>query len=267
MNCDDVRRHWNLYHDSEGDAALHLKINEHLASCSPCAEWFCKQSQFEDLLTHHLASGPSDPDLWPSVLAGAGLVTPASRNRFLRPVVLVACLAATLLIALTVGLVARLRPNDGQPSLSVQAADWHTRLADGEVSIPFRSESDLEIEEYLRHQVSFAVRCPPRSDAGFAVRGAGTCQMAGEQAAYLVGNVERTPVSIFILSRDSLRRFPQQQAALGREAIHECREGNFKMALRIVDRNLVLVIGQGRDEQLLRVLRAYGSYPHQSSSA
>jgi len=243
-----------------------LKINAHLASCSPCAEWFFKQSRFEDLLAHHLASGPHDPDLWPSMLAGAGVVAPRSYSRFLRPVVLVACLAAILLIAVTVGFVSVVGPNGGQPSLSAQAASWHTRLADGELVVPFRSASDPEIEEYLRRQVAFPVRCPPRSDAGFAVHGAGTCQMAGEQAAYLVGSVERTPVSIFVLSRDSLRRFPHQEAALGREAIHQCREGNFKMALRIIDRNVVLVIGQARDDQLLRVLRAYGSYPHQSSA-
>lgn len=262
MNCDEVRRHWHLYHDSEGDAALHLKINEHLASCSACADWFSKQSRFEGLLTRHIVSAPSDPQLWPSVLAGAGVAIPSSRRRFLRPVMVAACLAAAVLVAVTVGFEWVVPPSGGQPSLSAQAASWHTRLAGGAMVAPFHSASDLEVEEYLRRQVSFPVRCPPRSDAGFAVHGAGTCKLAGEQAAYLVGSVERTPVSIFILSRDSLSRFPAQQAALGRAAIHQCREGDFTLALRTIDRNVVLVIGHVPDDQLLRVLRAYGSYPH-----
>jgi hypothetical protein len=88
--------------------------------------------------------------------------------------------------------------------------------------------------------------------------------MGSEHAAYLVGNVQQKPVSIFILARDSLSAFPHQAAALRKEPIHHCREGDFEMVLSVIDRNLVLVIGQAQDEQLVEVLRAYGTYPHPS---
>ncbi len=262
MNCDEVRRHWNLYHDSEGDAALHLRLNEHLSSCPGCAEWFFKQSLFEDLLTQHLAPQPPDPQLWQSVLAGAGVLAPTTRPTFVRPVMLIACLAAAFLMAVTVGLLQVTHPSGGPPSLSAQAANWHNRLAGGELAATIQSTSDLEVEDYLRRQVSFPVRCPPRQDAGFAVQGAGTCQMGSEHAAYLIGNVQQTKVSIFVLARDSLIAFPHQAAALKKEPIHRCREGNCEMVLSIIDQNLVVVIGQAHSDRLVDVLRAYGSYPH-----
>jgi anti-sigma factor RsiW len=263
MNCEEIRHHWNLYHDSEGDAALHLRLNEHLSSCPACAEWFYKQSLFEDLLNQHLAPQPPDPQLWQSVLAGAGVLAPTTRPTFVRPVLLIACLAAVFLMAVSLSFLWVTPPSGGPPSLSAQAANWHNRLAGGELAATFQSASDQKVEDYLRRQVSFPVRCPPRKDAGFAVQGAGTCAFGGEQAAFLVGNVEQTPVSIFVLARDSLNAFPHQAAALKKEPIHRCREGNFEMALSIIDQNLVVVIGQAHGERLVDVLRAYGTYPHQ----
>ena len=50
MNCNEARQHWNLYHDSEGDAELHFRISEHLAGCADCAQWFSQQSRLEGLL-------------------------------------------------------------------------------------------------------------------------------------------------------------------------------------------------------------------------
>lgn len=167
MNCEEVRRHWNLYHDSEGDAALHLHVNEHLALCSACADWFAKQSRFEDVFARHLSLKHSDSQLWHSALAGAGVITPSSRTRFARPILLVVGLAAVLVLAVTVEWLRLIHSAAEQPSLSAQAASRHVQLAGSEEAVPFHSESDLDVELYLRRQVGFPVRCPPRKDARF----------------------------------------------------------------------------------------------------
>jgi anti-sigma factor RsiW len=260
MNCEEVRRHWNLYHDSEGDAALHLAINEHLASCPACAEWFYKQSQFEDSLSRHVAPVHADAQLWESVLSKAGVVSPSLRTSYVRPMLFIASLAAVLIIAVTIGIRQLDESSDETTNLSGIAANWHARLADGDVAAALHSNSDLEVEDYLRRQVAFPVRCPPRKDAGFVVEGAGTCSLADERVAYLVGRVEQTPVSIFILSRESLAAFPHQAAALRKEPVHRCREGQYDMAMSAIDKNIVLVIGRASPEALEKVLRAYGSY-------
>jgi len=260
MNCDEIRRHWSLYHDSEGDAELHWQISQHLERCIPCAEWFAKQSRFEDLLVGKLREPTEDGQVWSSVLAGAALTRPKMARRWLL-FILAAC-AATLLLAVfgpwRLGDIGE-RPDQ---SLSALTANWHERLSSGRLAIPFESSSDMEVEDYLRSEVTFPVRCPPRQDSGFAVQGAGTCQLGSQSAAFVVGHVDQTPVSIFILSRDSLPEFPHQQQALRAEAIHRCREGQHELALSVIDRNLVLVIGNVSQDRLLRVLRAYGTYPH-----
>ena len=262
MNCDDIRRHWHLYHDSEGDAELHWRINQHLGNCTECAEWFAKQSRFEELVSQKLAADSTDGDVWASVLDRAGLARPKPARRWALFSCIAACAAAILLLvgASCYWLVGRTNSSASLPSL---AAARHTGFAGGGMQLSFHSESDLEVEDYLRQEVSFPVRCPPRKDSGFAVEGAGTCQLAGEPAAVVMGHVDRAPVSIFILSRDSLAAFPHQRASLRRKAVHRCREGEFEMALSVIDRNVVLVVGRAPAESLLRVLRAYGTYPHE----
>jgi anti-sigma factor RsiW len=254
MNCHEARQHWDLYHDSEGECGLHFQINEHLAVCPACAEWFGQQSRLESLLAEKLAAPPT-PALWGPVLTRTGLKPRPARHWFW----LSAVAASAAAVLLLVWQWHRATPPGAD--LAELSAQWHRRLVEGREVAPFRSESDVEVERYLRRQVSFPVRCPPRKDAGFAVRGAGVCQLARQPAAYLAGTVDSTPVSIFVLPRDNLDAFPPQSQALAREARHRCREGDYQMVLGVIDRNAVVVVGRTSPENLERVLNAYGSYP------
>lgn len=257
MTCNEARRHWNLYHDSEGDAELHFQINEHLAVCPECAEWFAQQSRFENLLVDRLRSGSATPALWNKVLTNCGLRRQAPSRRWVLLSGVVACAAALALGALWHG---RLSRTATAADLAWLGAARHERLAQGQETVQFASQSDLEVDKYLRQQVSFPVRCPPRQDAGFAVQGAGACRLGDQPAAYLLGKVDQSPVSIFVLPRDGLEAFPHQAAALRREKTHHCREGQYAMVLGVIDKNAVLVIGQADPDRLEKVLKAYGTY-------
>src|SRR5262249_11480467 len=147
MNCHEVRQHWNLYHDSEGDAELHFRLSAHLALCPECAQWFAQQSRLESLLVDRLASQPPTPELWGQVLSRSGLRQPTPARRWLW----LAGLAACAMIAAAVFWYAS-RPS---PDLTQLSAAWHQRLEAGEETPQFRSPSDLEVEGYLRQRVSF----------------------------------------------------------------------------------------------------------------
>jgi hypothetical protein len=255
MNCNEARQHWSLYHDSEGDAELHFQIGAHLGECPQCAEWFSQQGLLEHLLADKLGSQRPTPELWDQVLGRCGLARPARARRW----VWLAGVAASVVLAVFV-YWHWFRVSPG-PNLAELTAAWHQRLTEGGEPVQFHSESDLEVERYLRKQVSFPVRCPPRKDAGFAVHGAGVCRLADQPAAYLAGNVDERPVSIFVLPRDSLAVFPHQQAALRKQSQHQCREGRYEMVMAVIDRNAVLVIGEAKTERLAKVLKAYGTYP------
>lgn len=258
MNCEEARRHWDLYYDSEGGSELHLAINEHLEACPSCAKWFFQQGQFEDLLAARLQPPPATDVLWQRIHATCELKQPVvARSWLFLPAWM--AIAAGLLIA--VGAVFWGRWGDSPSHLAELTARWHERLANGDNAIEFASLSDLEVEDYLRRRVSFPVRCPPRKDAGFIVRGGGICTIAGEPAAYVVGQVDSEDVSIFILPAERLAEFEHERDALRRESVHHCREGAYDMVLAKIDRNLVVVIGQASPESLDRVVRSYGTYP------
>jgi hypothetical protein len=258
MNCDEVRKHWELYYDSEGDSELYLQINEHLGVCPGCAKWFFQQAQFEDAVTAKLAAAEPTAELWQRVLSETGVARPAAVRSwsFFSPFL---ALAASLLLVVGVWQFAPQRP---PAHLSELTAVVHQQLTDESEQIEFNSLSDVAVEEYLKERVSFPVRCPPRKDAGFEVRGGGVCTIAGDQAAYVVGYVENKDVSIFILPAERLAQFVHERDVLSREAVHHCREGKYDMVLAKVDRNIVIVIGRGSPDKLEQVVRAYGTYPH-----
>lgn len=256
MNCHDCRQHWELYYDSEGGSELYLEINEHLAGCPNCAKWFFQQQQFEMLLTNKLSAATATAELWNRVLAETGVVRPAVARSW---VFFGSCLAVAASLLLAMGLWQP--PREATSHLSALTAVVHQRLASEAVPIEFTSHSDEEVERYLKQRVPFAVRCPPREDAGFEVRGGGVCAIGGEPAAYVVGRVEGRQVSIFILPQERLAQFAHERSAIARERIHHCREGALDMVLARVDRNVVVVIGSVAPQRLERVVRAYGTYP------
>lgn len=260
MNCHEARQHWNLYYDSEGTPDLFQQINEHLESCPECAEWYRRQELLEEELTRRISAGEATPELWDSVLSTA-VPQPAVKSSRKMLFSLLAVVAATVIIAVGVRFWPKPQPVGEERDLAELSAQQHRELLAGQRPNYFRSASDLEVEGYLRKRVAFPVRCPPRKDTGFMVSGAGTCRFDGQTAAYLVGKLDGGDVSIFILSRDSLGRFPRQGELLKRDRQIECRGGNYRLAMAAIDKNVVLVIGGASCERLQGVLKAYGTYP------
>jgi anti-sigma factor RsiW len=259
MNCDDVRQHWMLYFDSEGDAELHLRISDHIAICPACAEWFTRQQRFEAAVTERLAAGKASPELWQRTLARAGITsrTPARQRRSF----LGSMLAVAAAVLFGVGIWIWIANLSHSSELALLAADWHGQVLQGEVQPSVVSSSDKEVEDQLRKLVKFPVHCPPRKDANFDLKGAGVCQVMDRQAAYIVGEVNRSRVSILVLDKASLDAFPRERARIveagGR---HRCREGKYQMISGVTRDNLLIVIGNASAEELERLFAAYGSY-------
>lgn len=257
MTCTEARQHWHLYHDSEGDARLHLEIEDHLAICPTCAEWFHLQSRLEGVVAEKLAEPAADAVLWEGVLAGAGLKRPKVGRPWFWLTGVAATVAAILLV---LGGVSQMRPSRSG-DLAAVSVTWHDRIQSGGELLPLVSTSDREVEAYLKDRVPFPVRCPPRKDAGFAVRGAGVSEIEGRPVAYLSGTVGDVPVSILVLPRESLTAFPAQRDALRDRGLMHAPAGPYAMVLREFDRNAIVVVGRADPPALERVINAYGSYP------
>ncbi|MEX2307156.1 MAG: hypothetical protein WD738_06165 [Pirellulales bacterium] len=246
-----------MYYDSEGDSELYLQINEHLAACQGCAKWFFQQARFEDAVTAKLAAAEQTVELWQRVLSETGVARPVAARGWMFFSPFMAIAASLLLIIGGWWMTSGQEPEH----LAALTAVVHREFAERNKPIDFSSPSDQEVEQYLKTRVSFPVRCPPRQDAGFAVRGGGVCTIAGDSAAYVVGQVESQNVSIFVLPVERLAQFAHERDVLSRATVHHCKEGGYDMVLAKIDRSIVVVIGHGRPEQLEKVVRAYGTYP------
>ena len=251
MNCTEARQHWMLFLDSEGDPELHLRIREHIGGCSDCAAWFAKQGVIENKITDALSSGQPTPQLWQRVLSHANAPPPAPRRRRWMALAGVATAAAVLI---TLVIFFQMREHSAPTELARNAADWHEQWQRGNVRPELESTSDHEVDRYLKSRVPFRVHCPPRTDVQFSVQGAGVCFMKDQrQAAYIVGSVGNTPVSILGLDKSNLEGFPQS-------GFHHRKEGNYRVASAVFAENIVIVTGTASPEVLERLLNAYGSY-------
>jgi anti-sigma factor RsiW len=247
-----------LYLDSEGDPEMHLQVSDHLGMCPDCAEWFARQQRFEQALAERLAPGEPTPDLWERVLTRAGISTsPPIRRRWFAVGGVLSAAVVLLGVLVVLGAWQR-RARAELPRLTI---DCHERHLRGVSQVEFLSEDDREVERYIRQQVSFPVHCPPRKDVDFAVEGGGVCRWAPKPMVYIVGRVEQTSVSVFVLDRASLDTFPLDRTRLSRGGgRYHTREGGYHLASRLTDDNVVVVVGTAPLERLEKLLNAYGSY-------
>jgi len=261
MKCNEIRQHWNLYFDSEGDAEMHLQINEHLAICLECQQWFAAQSRLETTIAQRFkANREPSREMWDRIENRLAPVSRTSSRSWFFVAASVMALAAGVMVMAVLD-INPLR-NAGAPQLPRMSVALHDKLMSGLEDIAFCTNSHIEMEDYLKTQVSFPVRCPPRKDAGFQIRGGGILRFVDDPVAYVVGDVEGKGVSLFILDRKSLRNFPVDSAWLTNHNQQIARIGQSDVVMRAVDNNLVLVVGEVGKPKLNRVLNAYGTYGH-----
>ena len=258
MKCEDARRHWSLYYDSETGPEKCFQISEHLSGCAECRQWFEQQSRFERGVERKLQSISPSPEVWERVANSVRGRRTTSRRQPWAVIGTIVALAASLLAATVLWTT-----SPDRVDLTEVTAAQHTQLVSQAKRIDYESESDIEVEGYLRRRVNFPVRCPPRQDSGFFVRGAGLCRLADWEAAYLVGHVDQADVSIFILPDAALTGFSRHREHLADGMRQLYHKGHYTMAVAAVDQSVVLVVGRVEEEQLFTVLDAYGSYHHQ----
>jgi hypothetical protein len=270
MDCHSARSHWNIFYDSEGDAETHFKIEQHLASCDQCRKWFDGQESVERNLTKAINSAElMSPPLvdWDQLLNEVGVVPeksiPNLRRRASRSLILLTAVAASVIALISFGIL-RSGIIENTPSLVRESIAVHRFVAMGSLRPDFESTSDIEVDRYLVRRASFPVRCPPRKDSGFEVNGAGMVEFDGQAVAYVVGSVDARPISIFVLPKGHLDLIPKEQRPKVERQVRFQTTPEWLVAYAVIDKNLVLVVGNTTRAKLEKVLSSYGTYPHES---
>lgn len=99
MTCNECRRWWSPYLDSELDATKTFEVSEHLRVCGPCRERFEREKRVDDSLREKLCEDGMPDDVWADLCNRVRQPQPVARLPWLRPV----ALAASLVLIVTAG--------------------------------------------------------------------------------------------------------------------------------------------------------------------
>ena len=265
MNCHEIHKLFPLYFDSEGGAELQLQISDHLAMCPECKAWFERHSSYESLLGELINGGElidrgeQNAEFWQRIAEQVRTRAEprpsrlASRLALPAGLILAACVMATLVAVWFA---------DEQPvPLCSLAAGAHDRYVAGLWPVDLMSESVEEVEQRLRAEAGFPVRCPPQGRGGFRLKGGGVCQLRGQRGAHVVGDVDGHPVSVIVLPGKILDSAPALRRRLsGKSRILSCREGRYDAVVSLLHGHVVFVLGEHDSTVLREILLGYGSH-------
>jgi len=221
MNCRAMRDRVQAYADDELGVEGAIEVEAHLAGCSACRDAFERQRAFRNMVGA-LYPRQARPDLERRIAAG---LWPPSR----RWPLLASGIAAAALVAALVGLLTR--GSEAALPAEVRAAlEVHRAAAHGGAPLGLASHDAGEINRWLHREVPFFADLPSAETSGFALHGAGTVELAGTRAAYVLYDGTSGPVSLFVLPRHAwpamgrqLRSAPSSSAGSRRVAIASWR--------------------------------------------
>ncbi len=213
MKCHEVMRLLPLFLDSELSPEVTLGMEEHFEGCAGCR---CRLESERDLeasmRSRLLAPHAPRRAAWDRALAHA--VRPRPIPRLSRGGWGALAAGSALLAVIAVELVTRL-PHE--LDLAGAAANDHARflVEVREELLPPATMS--QFSEIARRVLPRGTAVPGIPPAGYHLLKTGQCKLDGAPVVYLVMGNESGPVSVFLMPRLALARFPGFAARLGAE--------------------------------------------------
>jgi len=222
MRCDEIREYMFAFLDNELDAPLSIEFQHHIDHCAVCA----REVEIERVVRGRLAGalGARGPDIPTSIQALErtlkGDESAAGRRRWQsRSVVRAVCAAAVL--AAGIALYEVMHPGetakDAPGFVSLLVRDFEHFLAEGR-PIHFASSSADAVSDWLLQQTDLEVILPVIQGPNCRLLGARQCTIAGRPTAFVVYEMDQTPVSLLAMTSGSqgLKEMDQQVESDGR---------------------------------------------------
>ncbi|MEO8426120.1 MAG: zf-HC2 domain-containing protein [Verrucomicrobiota bacterium] len=255
MKCHEVRNLVVAYLDSELDAKTSLEIQLHLQSCAECAELFAQEQKFNERLFRVLRAGPSTPGLWEEV---ESRLRPARTGGwFVRHWKRVAIGGlGTLVVA---GIVWLAGPRFGGSPLDLArvVGKDHAEFVKGQMGSQFVGRVPEEIARQFEGRLDVEAFAARPASGGFRYEGARLCHLSGVPAAWTLGRIQETPISLVVFKQSELEHFPRAKERLDSGDPIVCsRTGRYQFAARFVDGYVVCLVGDFRRAELEAVLKS-----------
>lgn len=210
MMCHDVTRLLPLYLDSELSPETSFAIAEHLEVCPTCDARAENERGLElSIRSRLLVPEPEDTAAWDTATGGV------RRGLARSPVRRVALVAAA---AVAVVLLATLAPwTHRELDMARSAAADHGRFITevAEEDVPSATLDQLEV--VTTRTLHGSLQVPAALPAGYQLVKVGQCTLDGAPVAYVILTGGGEPVSLFLMDRSELSRFPGAAARLAKE--------------------------------------------------
>lgn len=121
MNCQECRRWWSPYLDSELDSTKTFEVSEHLRNCPACRARFEREERVDELMKRSLRATRMPEDMWSDLTRRVRRSPQRVRSVWARPL----AIAASIVMLITAGVLFF----HGQPQEAAQAAQVE-RMAD-----------------------------------------------------------------------------------------------------------------------------------------
>lgn len=212
MRCHETSRLMPLFLDSELSPEVTLEMEEHFESCSDCRHRLEMESSLEASVRATLVEPePADGAIWDRAVAKA---VQSGRSVRLNMSKVVFAVAAALVAALAFVVI-------GAPhrelDLAHSAATDHARFM---VEVSEEALPPTSMHEFLdagRQTLPKGAFLPATLPTGYSLVKTGRCKLDGAPVAYLVLRRGGEPISVFLMPREALHRFPRFAAKLGVE--------------------------------------------------
>jgi hypothetical protein len=232
MRCHEARRLLGPFLDSELDAKSNCEIEDHLAACPPCADYFKAEERMESRIKDCVCSGEKSDDLWDDVEETAthtGLVfLPQKKPRVLW--YSAAAVAAATVIGLGIVWSAHASP----PELAPELARRHQAYLDGIVEPAFMCPKGQDIAGKCDGRLDEAAFSALPCVESFHAVGARVCRIDSTPVAWTMASSAGVPVSIISFRRSELAKFPETARMLAGATQVSCRSGRFIISIRAV---------------------------------
>ena len=214
MRCHDVGRFMSLFLDSELSPEINLEIVEHLEQCPSCAARIEGERQLEERMRELLLrSTREDEAAWERAV---GLATRRARGRVLRWRTMSGLALAAALGAILLGVF--WPPSHREMDLARSTYTDHSRFLEEAQEEQF-SGASLDDLRHVVGTLSSALPTPASTPSGYRLLKVGRCTLEGAPVAYLILATKDEPISLFIMDRALLQRFPDASARLAKEPV------------------------------------------------
>ncbi|MFQ5956777.1 MAG: zf-HC2 domain-containing protein [Candidatus Brocadiales bacterium] len=233
MRCKEYIKYLSPYIDSELDAKTCVEIADHLALCQDCRKRFAQEQEVEKLLVERLKDGQMPRDTWKAIQTSVGAYDQApsytARSRIDLRWLVPAIATAVLVIGLSVFFF-WVKTSENK-SLVLALQEVHEGYLKDEVTVG----GDVVWPEDFR-QMPLLGRMPQSGNIGgheVELLGGKPYYLKDVELAFLEYQCCGEPVSVFIMRKEDLDRFPQTRDLLERN------RGLAKMTFE--DTNLVII--------------------------